>query len=102
MRTGEALRGSGDEKTYEGRVVDSHCHGGRVGHIPELANANLRIGGPMSSKEWAAVALVIGGGILLPILGHDAAEMDHSTMSMPAAEALGPMKTVALDVTGMT
>jgi hypothetical protein len=56
----------------------------------------------MSSKEWAVVALVIGGGILLPILDHDDAEMDHSAMSMPAAEVLGPMKTVALDVTGMT
>ena len=56
----------------------------------------------MSSKEWAAVAVVIGAGILLPILGHDDSEMDHSAMAMPDAEALGPMKTVALNITGMT
>lgn len=56
----------------------------------------------MSSKEWAAVAVVIGAGVLLPIFAHDAAEMDHSAMTVPAAEAAGPMKTVALDITGMT
>ncbi len=59
----------------------------------------------MSSKEWAAVAVVIGAGILLPILGHDDAGMNHgdqAAMAMQSAESSGPMKTVALDVTGMT
>ena len=61
----------------------------------------------MGWKQWSAVAVVIGGGILLQIPGHDAAEMDHTEMGhseMPAdlAEAEGTFLTVALDVTGMT
>jgi hypothetical protein len=57
----------------------------------------------MSTKEWAAVGLVIGAGILLPILSSDdAMVMDTTAMEMPTSEAAGPMKTVALDVTGMT
>lgn len=59
----------------------------------------------MSSKEWAAVAAVIGVGILLPMVGHDDAAMNHGSdaaMQMQLAESSGPMKTVALDVTGMT
>ena len=61
----------------------------------------------MGWKQWSAVAVLIGGGILLQIPGHDEAEMDHAAMSqgeMPAdmAEAQGPHTTVVLDVTGMT
>lgn len=61
----------------------------------------------MGWKQWSAVAVLIGGGILLQIPGHDEAEMDHAAMGrgeMPAdmAEAQGPYTTVALDVTGMT
>jgi len=64
----------------------------------------------MTRKEWAAVAVVIGGGILLQIRGHDDAMMDHAGMEhgeMPAemvqaAEANARLQTVALDVTGMT
>ncbi len=51
--------------------------------------------------------VVIGGGILLQIPGHEEMDMDHAAMeqeAMPAgmAEAAGPYRTVALDVTGMT
>ena len=61
----------------------------------------------MGWKQWSAVAVLIGGGILLQIPGHDTAEMDHAAMgheTLPAdmAEAQGPYTTVALDVTGMT
>ncbi len=56
----------------------------------------------MSTKEWVAVGLVIGAGILVPILDHDDDTMDHAAMEMQAAEASGPMKTVALDITGLT
>ena len=61
----------------------------------------------MSWKEWTAVGLVIGGGILLQIPGHDVVPRDHEDMGhgeMPAemAVATGPYRTVALDVTGMT
>ena len=61
----------------------------------------------MGWKQWSAVAVVIGGGILLQIPGHDAADMDHTAMghgdmSAEMAEAQGPYRTVALDVTGMT
>ena len=61
----------------------------------------------MSWKEWTAVGVVIGAGILLQIPGHDDAPMDHDTMGhgeMPAqmAEVEGPYRTVALDVTGLT
>lgn len=61
----------------------------------------------MSWKEWAAVGVVIGAGILLQIPGHDELEMDHEAMGdgeVPAemAAATGPYRTVALDVTGMT
>ncbi len=53
----------------------------------------------MGWKEWTAVAVVIGGGILLQI----AAPMDALDKggAHPAA-ATGPFRTVALDVTGMT
>ena len=61
----------------------------------------------MSWKEWTAVGLVIGGGILLQIPGHDVGAVGHEDMGhgdMPAemAAATGPYRTVALDVTGMT
>ena len=56
----------------------------------------------MSTKEWVAVGLVIGAGVLMPMFGHDDETMDHSAMEMQAAQNSGPMKTVALDVTGMT
>ena len=61
----------------------------------------------MGWKQWTAVAVLIGGGILLQIPGHDDAGMDHAAMGhseMPAgmAEVQGPYSTVALDVTGMT
>lgn len=66
----------------------------------------------MGWKQWTAVAVVIGGGILLQIPGHDDAEMAHGgmgpggmeegEMTAPMAEVPGPYRTVALDVTGMT
>ena len=63
----------------------------------------------MSWKEWTAVSVVIGAGILLQIPGHDDAQMDHEAMGhgdMPAqmatATATGVYRTVVLDVTGMT
>ena len=61
----------------------------------------------MGWKQWSAVAVVIGGGIVLQIPGHDPMEMDHGSMEhgeMPAdmAVAQGTFRTVALDITGMT
>ena len=60
----------------------------------------------MGWKQWLAVGVVIGGGILLQIPGHDDAQMDHGSddhAAMPSmAEPGGPYATVALDVTGMT
>lgn len=61
----------------------------------------------MGWKQWSAVAVVIGGGILLQIPGHDEMEMDTGVVGqdqMPAemAHVTGPYRTVALDVTGMT
>ncbi len=61
----------------------------------------------MGWKQWTAVAVLIGGGLLLQIPGHDDADMNHAAMGhgeMPAdmAEAQGSYTTVALDVTGMT
>ncbi len=61
----------------------------------------------MTSKEWAAVAVVVGGGILLQIPGHDEMTMDptavrHSEMPADMAEVVGPYEQVALDVTGLT
>lgn len=61
----------------------------------------------MGWKQWSAVAVVIGGGILLQIPGHEDAAMDPGAMlrgAVPAdmAEVEGTIRTVALDVTGMT
>lgn len=71
----------------------------------------------MNWKEWTAVAVVIGGGILLQIPvpmdsmdmgGVDGGAMQQVTTSpseggaAEAATEVGPYRTVALDVTGMT
>ncbi len=61
----------------------------------------------MGWKQWSAVAVVIGGGILLQIPGHEDAAMDHGATlqgDLPAdmADVEGTLRTVALDVTGMT
>jgi hypothetical protein len=61
----------------------------------------------MGWKQWSAVAVVIGGGILLQIPNHDEMDMagvgsEHSEMPASMAEAQGPYRTVALEVTGMT
>ena len=61
----------------------------------------------MSWKEWTAVGVVIGAGILFQIPGHDDAQMDpeamgHGDMPGEMAVATGPYRTVALEVTGMT
>ena len=60
----------------------------------------------MGWKQWSAVAVVIGGGILLQMPGHDEV-MDPGAMlrgDVPAdmADVEGTIRTVALDVTGMT
>jgi len=55
----------------------------------------------MSWKEWSAVAVVIGGGILLQIPGHDEVGMDHGEMPV-MTKPQGNYNTVALHVTGMT
>jgi hypothetical protein len=66
----------------------------------------------MGWKEWSAVAVVIGGGILLQIPGHDDMDMDHAVVdheemepgevSTDPAEAQGAFSTVTLAVIGMT
>jgi len=61
----------------------------------------------MGWKQWSAVAVVIGGGILLQIPAHDDAEMDHGGMghaeiSAATSAVQGTFRTVALAVTGMT
>jgi len=60
----------------------------------------------MSKKEWVAIAVVIGGGILLQIPGHDAMEMNHEDKEHSMAPAIGDvtpgLERVGLHVTGMT
>lgn len=61
----------------------------------------------MGWKQWSAVAVVIGGGIVLQIPGHDEMVMEpdpaaHSRMPANMAEPDAPYTTVTLDVTGMT
>ena len=61
----------------------------------------------MGWKQWSAVAVVIGGGIVLQIPGHDEMPMDpditaHDWMPAEMAEPAPPYTTVALHVTGMT
>ncbi len=53
------------------------------------------------------MAVMIGGGILLQIPGHEDAAMDHGATlqgDVPAdmADVEGALRTVSLDVTGMT
>jgi len=61
----------------------------------------------MGWKQWSAVAVVIGGGILLQIPPHDDAAMDRGAtvqrdVRADMADVEGTFRTVALDVTGMT
>ena len=61
----------------------------------------------MGWKQWSLVAVLIGGGILLQIPGHDDMEMDREAVEHadPPAGMIDPpppFKTVALEVTGMT
>ncbi len=61
----------------------------------------------MGWKQWSAEAVVIGGGILLQIPGHEDAAMDHGAtvqwdVPVDMADVEGTLRTVALDVTGMT
>ena len=63
----------------------------------------------MTWKHWTAVAIVIGGGILLQIPEHDADTMaDHpghaTDVAAPEAGEQQPahLRTIALEVTGMT
>jgi hypothetical protein len=61
----------------------------------------------MGWKQWSAVAVVIGGGILLQIPGHEDMAMDQGATvqgNVPAdmAAVQGTLRTVELDVTGMT
>jgi hypothetical protein len=61
----------------------------------------------MGWKQWVAVVVLIGGGIMLQIPGHDDTVTNHLGMSpeglSPDASALeGPLRTVNLEVTGMT
>jgi len=57
----------------------------------------------MSWKQWAAVVVVIGGGIVLQIPDHDASMMGpDGTMEMGAGAEMEHLQTVELDVTGMT
>lgn len=74
----------------------------------------------MSRKEWIAVIVVIGLGIVWQIPRHDEAmpasaerhthssaevqsgEGDHLSEPASAAEDRGPYRTIALEVTGMT
>lgn len=63
----------------------------------------------MGWKQWSAVAVVIGGGILLQIPGHDEMDMEMDAGAMEAGvmpaemtHVTGPYRTVVLDVTGMT
>lgn len=74
----------------------------------------------MSRKEWLAVIIVIGVGIVWQMRGQDEPVSAGGEQHMPspaqvestnqeelsappnAAEAAGPYRTVALEVTGMT
>ncbi len=61
----------------------------------------------MSWKEWTAVGVVVGVGILLQIPGGNEMRMDQEALApseMPAdtPATIGAYRTVALDVTGMT
>ena len=61
----------------------------------------------MGWKQWLAAVVVIGGGILLQIPGHDDAVTDHAGMAQEGlppdmSPVEGPFRTVALEVAGMT
>ena len=61
----------------------------------------------MGWKQWSAVAVVIGGGILLQIPGHEDMVMDpgatvQGDVTADRADVEGTVRTVALDVTGRT
>ncbi|MHB1168894.1 MAG: hypothetical protein ACYC28_06380 [Longimicrobiales bacterium] len=69
----------------------------------------------MSWKQWTAVLVVIGLGIVLQIPRHDGDTMDEHThtpggaasptesSAVPVApEPAGPYRTMVLEVTGMT
>lgn len=61
----------------------------------------------MGWKQWSMVAVVIGGGILLQIPGHDAMDIptgasEADGVSGSVAEMPAPYTTVALAVSGMT
>ncbi|GMR13545.1 MAG: hypothetical protein BMS9Abin29_1757 [Gemmatimonadota bacterium] len=61
----------------------------------------------MSWKEWTAVGIVIGAGILLQIPADHEMVTDQEAMAgremlADAATTMGTYRTVALDVTGMT
>ena len=60
----------------------------------------------MGWKQWAAVVVVIGAGIVLQIPDHGDALMDHQAMGdadmTQASDVQGPFTRVALNVTGMT
>lgn len=59
----------------------------------------------MSRKEWLAVIVVLGLGIVWQIPRHDDAiatdQRDHVRAPAPA-DAAGPYRRIALEVTGMT
>ena len=61
----------------------------------------------MGWKQWSLVGVLIGGGILLQIPGHDAMEMggasvEHAHLPTGMTDPEPPFRTVALHVTGMT
>lgn len=61
----------------------------------------------MGWKQWSLVAVLIGGGILLQIPGHDVMQMEHEAVArddLPPSmvDPLPPFQTMALEVTGMT
>jgi hypothetical protein len=58
----------------------------------------------MGWKQWAAVVVVIGGGVVMQIPGHTVDAMDHSALASDtrAGEESGPFTTVHLAVAGMT
>jgi hypothetical protein len=58
----------------------------------------------MSWKEWSAVLVVIGAGILLQVPRHDSMSTagTHSDGMHAPEEPMGVGKTVVLEVTGMT
>lgn len=62
----------------------------------------------MSWKQWTAVVVVIGLGIVLQIPSHDGAMVQQEPSERTAAPAAAsdaseaPYRTITLDVTGMT